>query len=149
MSRSIFAVLALSVFLAGSQVAYAQTEFFASVEGHVFDSETLRPLSRANVLFVAFSGNQPSQFSTSTTDSGGLFTNALVLPVEGEFDAIDLLVQCTLKKAKKRVTYTTRFYRVPVGGRVYTRDLYIRIPAGDSGCVSAAPSLPSSPLMPR
>ncbi len=144
-SRSLFALVALSLYFAGSPSASAQSNVTSWVEGHVFDSKTLRPLQRANVSLVGFVGACVSSFTGETTDGGGFYRTAMADPELANFDVIELVVQCTLKKSRKRVTYTTQFYNPMVGGRVYTRDLYIKVPDGDTGCIQAPLSLPDHP----
>src|SRR5262245_14507134 len=141
-SRSLFTVAVLGFLFAGIENARAQADLYSFAEGHVFDSKTLRPLQRANVSLVGFQDACPVLFSGGVTDSGGFFQTGFAYPNLDSHQAVELVVQCTLKKSGKRVTYTTNFYSLLVGGRVYTRDLYIKIPDGDTGCVEAPFSPP-------
>ena len=148
MKGRLFAAIAIFAMLSSS-AAFAQANEHVFVEGHVFDSKTLRPLPRANVALAGFKNGLLYSFSVDDTDGGGFFTTGDATPNLDFYDQVDLVVQCTLSRSRKRFTYTTSFYAPLVGGRVYTRDLYIKIPDGDTGCVQAPFTRPSSPKMPR
>jgi hypothetical protein len=144
-SRSLFAVAVLSFLFLGSQSAQAQIVEHSFVEGHVFDAKTMRPLRGANVALVTFYDACPVSYGGDTSDSGGLYRLGGSPDGDTQYSLNELIVQCTLRKSRKRVTYTTSFYIPLVGGRIYQRDLYITIPDGDTGCIEAPFSPPKHP----
>lgn len=137
-------LLALSLSL--TSAASAQASVHSFVEGHVFDAKTLRPLRRASVTLVGSFRDFPVSFSSADTDSGGLYSSLLFATPELDiYDRIDLVVQCKLGTSGKLVRYSAPFYNPLVGGRVYSRDVYLKLPDGETGCRAGSFSLPAAP----
>lgn len=124
-------MLTCLVMVTGVQ-AHAQSDTVAFVEGHVLNAETGAPLQNVQVVVVRHLGNGLFDFGHTLTDKGGLYTLSMV--VGGPEAPTDLYIECTPTKSGKLIRYTTEFYSIVVPARVYTRDLYVRLPKGDSQC---------------
>lgn len=145
-NRIVLFVGLLTLIVCSESAAFAQADGQSFVEGHVFDARTLRPLQRASVTLVGFLGSSLAAFSPAETDSGGLYQRiGFSTPALDAYDQIDLVVQCKLGKSGKRVTYSTPFYNPLVVGRIYTRDVYLKIPDGETGCRAGSFSPPAAP----
>ncbi len=143
-SHLLFAGWAFSLLFLNQSVV-AQSEAIAAVEGHVFNSENHRPLQNVNVVLVSYPGGDAFGYASSISDKGGFFQVALPTDPPLQSIAIDLYVECTPKNSGKLIRYKTSFYRDLVAGRVYTRDMYIRLPKGDTEC-TRKPLAPIPPL---
>lgn len=145
-SRKFFAAVAVGFLFLVSDSALGQAADQSFVEGHVFDSRTLRPLRGANVALVNFFGACVSSYGVDSSDATGAYRLNPSPDGDSQSSVNELLVQCTPRKSRKRITYTTSFYFPLVGGRIYQRDLYIKIPEGDTGCIEAPFSPPAHPI---
>jgi hypothetical protein len=105
----------------------------ATIEGHVYDRNTLRPLSKIIIILIYYLKDSGATLSSAaTTDSNGFYSLD-----GGQLDGVSsqIVAECTLRRGIASSTISMYAVLQP---RIYRRDIYMSLSRTDAGCRAAS-----------